>query len=136
MTKICPFENYLFLRFKKSVLKSTLLLLFFISYSVAQAQSAPIDSIEIAKKTAFQDSIFKGLLKPQPYKTNSKKNKEKDTEIKEQDATLNPVDSILNTQSVTLVKDTLIDSIKTLSNLTSQQEKIKFKNIFLMKKSM
>jgi hypothetical protein len=104
LNKICPFENYLFLRFKKSVLKSTLLLFFFISYSVAQAQSAPIDSVEIARRTAFQDSIFKGLLKPQPYKTSSKKNKEKDTEIKVQDATLNPVDSILNTQSVTIVK--------------------------------
>ena len=80
MNKICPFENYLFLRFKKSVLKSTLLLLFFISFSVAQAQSAPIDSVELARRTAFQDSIFKGLLKPQPYKTSSKKNKEKDAE--------------------------------------------------------
>ena len=103
MNKICPFENYLFLRFKKSVLKSTLLLLFFISFSVAQAQSAPIDSVELARRTAFQDSI------------------------KVQDAPLNPVDSILKTQSVTIVNDTLIDSVKTLSNLTSQQEKIKFK---------
>jgi hypothetical protein len=127
LNKICPFENYLFLRFKKSVLKSTLLLLFFISFSVAQAQSAPIDSVELARRTAFQDSIFKGLLKPQPYKTSSKKNKEKDAEIKVQDATLNPVDSILKTQSVTVVNDTLIDSVKTLSNLTAQQEKIKFK---------
>ncbi len=121
MNKICPFENYLFLRFKKSVIKPTLFLLFLSLFSVAQAQNTTIDSIEIARRTAFQDSIFKGLMKPQPFKTNSKKNKEKDTELKAQDATLIPVDSILNTQSVTLVIYTLIDSLKTLSDLTAKQ---------------
>ena len=52
-------------------LKCSILLFLFICYPYSKAQNISkyaIDSTDIARRTAFQDSIFKGLIKAQSYK--------------------------------------------------------------------
>lgn len=65
---MCQFENYFNPKIKDSFLKSILVLFLFISYTTIKAQEfSIIDSTEIARRVAFQDSIFKRLIPVQPY---------------------------------------------------------------------
>lgn len=121
---MCQFEDYLFLNSKKAVFKSTLFLFLFISFQSVRAQNSIIDSADILKRIAFQDSIFNGMITAKPNIAVSKKK----TTITNENILMNAIASPVDSQQVlnpSFLKDT--DSLSVKTNVTANQEKNKVK---------
>ena len=116
--------NSTMLLVRNSIMKCFAMLLLLSIYSVLLAQQQQTDSIELSNRIAFQDSIFKGLIKAKPYKS-TKQQKKTATE------TTAVSDSVLNSEgsnfkkSISLNKDTDSLSELTIHEKTTKQKKQK-----------
>lgn len=106
-----------------TILKYSILILFFISYSSAKAQTS-IDSADILRRTAFQDSIFNHLTKVQPYSSSkTKKENSSLSTIKStnKDSALHQIDTS-KFASENIKEDSL--TISTVNKKVKKQKKI------------
>ena len=76
-----------------TILRFIILFAFIFSSVSAFAQHSSVDSADILRRIAFQDSIFNNLIKAQPYKPVSKKKQEPVNINKSAETISVPVDS-------------------------------------------